>query len=244
VPLPGIIGWVSPLTAAGIDPVSRHGLVRPGPVRCFERCTHTGKPTPLQRFWSLSGSRATLPNGTIAYGPESAIAEYDAAQSIQHQALAAAAKVVAFPELLCPPGRPATDAFWQQTLDRLRSSGKTVLIGARVPLPSHKTFPVRYDFSADLTARNGKPRQMVPVISRKAEPVMEPVFAYDKAAILRGAEVGMLKQRSPVPVARWNPVKTAAARLNLWGAGVIDVHGQRAAILICYEQPLNWCSFL
>jgi GxxExxY protein len=30
----------------------------------------------------------------------------------------------------------ATDEFWQQTVDRLRSSGKTILVGALVPVPS------------------------------------------------------------------------------------------------------------
>jgi apolipoprotein N-acyltransferase len=60
------------------------------------------------------------------------------------------------------------------------------------------------------------------------------------ALILRGAETDSFQQRIPVPIAMWNPLKTAAARLNISGAGVINLHGERAAVLICYEQLLTW----
>lgn len=58
--------------------------------------------------------------------------------------------------------------------------------------------------------------------------------------ILRGTESGVFKQRIPVPIAMWNPLKTTAARLNLNGSGVINLHGERVAVLICYEQLLTW----
>jgi apolipoprotein N-acyltransferase len=58
--------------------------------------------------------------------------------------------------------------------------------------------------------------------------------------ILRGAETSSFKQRIPVPIGMWNPLKTAATRLNISGTGVVDLHGERAAVLICYEQLLTW----
>jgi apolipoprotein N-acyltransferase len=147
--------------------------------------------------------------------------------------------VIIFPETVVPTWTAATDAFWQQTLDRLRSSGKTILVGARVPLPSTKTAQTRYDFSADLAALSGTSSQ---VVSRRdsTEAIREPSFAYENSLILRGAESGLFRQRIPVPVAMCNPLKTAIARLNLSGAGIINIQGERAAILICYEQLLIW----
>jgi hypothetical protein len=138
-----------------------------------------------------------------------------------------------------PAWTAATDAFWQPTLDRLRSSGKTILVGALVPVPSHTASSARYDFSADLAALTGTAPQIRPVIHSKAEPKTEPAFGYDNTLILRGAETGSLQQRIPVPITMWNPLNSAA-RLNITGTGLIHLHGERAAVLICYEQLLTW----
>jgi apolipoprotein N-acyltransferase len=48
-------------------------------------------------------------------------------------------------------------------------------------------------------------------------------------------------QRIPVPGGMWNPFQPqGGVALNLLGPGSVDVGGQRAAILICYEQLLTW----
>lgn len=48
-------------------------------------------------------------------------------------------------------------------------------------------------------------------------------------------------QRIPVPGGMWNPFQPqGGVALNLLGPGTVDVGGQRAAILICYEQLLTW----
>ncbi len=177
--------------------------------------------------------------GGIAHGSESPVAAYEAAQWIQREALSTPAKVIVFPETVVPTWTPATDEFWQQTLDRLRSSGKTILVGALVPVPSPAAASARYDFSAELAALTSMSPQIVPV-SSKVQPKIEPAFAYDNTLILRGAETRSFKQRIPVPIGMWNPLKTAAARLNISGTGVVDLHGERAAVLICYEQLLTW----
>jgi apolipoprotein N-acyltransferase len=48
-------------------------------------------------------------------------------------------------------------------------------------------------------------------------------------------------QRIPVPGGMWSPFRPrGGVALNLGGPGTVDVGGQRAAILICYEQLLTW----
>lgn len=142
-----------------------------------------------------------------------------------------------FPETVVPTWTPATDTFWQQTLDRLRASGKTILFGTRVPSPSHDAEPARYDFSADLAALGG---ERLPTFSSRTRYRTEAAFPYDNALVVRGAETGAFQQRVPVPIGMWNPWNAMTARLHLNGSGVIDLHGQRAAILICYEQLITW----
>jgi hypothetical protein len=255
VPPLGIIGWASPLTAAGIlfpgtawlglvvCAVAGGGLAaRPHlaavvlaavSALCNVVCSSDSKSLPEWRAVNTAF-------GGIAHGSASPVAAYAAAEWIQREALTSTAKVLVFPETVVPTWTPSTDAFWRQTLDRLRSSGKTILVGALVPAPLHSAVSPGYDFSADLAALTGKPQQIVAAINSKAERKAEPAFAYENTLILRGAETGSFKQRIPVPIAMWNPLKTAAARLNIAGPGVIHLHGERAAVLICYEQLLIW----
>jgi len=80
---------------------------------------------------------------------------------------------------------------------------------------------------------------MLSTTDSKAGDRTEAGFAYDNALIVRGAETGDFNQRIPVPIGMWNPSKVMTARLHLKGSGLIDLHGQRAAILICYEQLLT-----
>jgi apolipoprotein N-acyltransferase len=48
-------------------------------------------------------------------------------------------------------------------------------------------------------------------------------------------------QRIPVPGGMWNPLRPKGMfAADLFAPGTVDVGGQRAAILICYEQLLAW----
>ena len=48
-------------------------------------------------------------------------------------------------------------------------------------------------------------------------------------------------QRIPVPGGMWNPLRPQGSFApNLFGPGTVEVGGERAAILICYEQLLTW----
>lgn len=254
VPPLGIVGWASPLTTAG---VLFPGTAWLGLILC---AVSGGALATRPRMVALvltavsvicnvgftSNSRA-LPEwkavntefGGIAHGSENPIARYEAVQWIQREALSTPAKVIVFPETVVPTWTPATDAFWEQTLDQLRSSGKTILLGALVPAPSPVPGSAQYDFSAEMAALTNTMPQIVP-FSAKAEPKIAPVFAYDNMVVLRGAETRSFKQRIPVPIGMWNPLRTASTRLNISGTGVVELHGERAAILMCYEQLLTW----
>jgi len=50
----------------------------------------------------------------------------------------------------------------------------------------------------------------------------------------------MFLQRVPVPLSVWRPFSRGGARLHMAGPSVINIHGQRAAMLICYEQVIPW----
>ena len=250
----GIIGWASPLTAAGIlfpgtgwwgvffCAVSI-GALAVWPARTAAVLTalsfalnvsfHSPRP-PLE--WEAINTTF----GGVAHGNTDPIAEYADAQWIQEKALSTGAKVLIFPETVVPTWTPATDTFWQQTLDRLRASGKTILVGTRIPIPSHdqrQPDTISQPISRHL-AVNVCP--MFLITDSRAGHRTEAGFPYDNALIVRGAETGAFQQRIPVPIGMWNPLKAMTARLHLNGSGVIDLHGQRAAVLICYEQLLTW----
>jgi hypothetical protein len=65
---------------------------------------------------------------------------------------------------------------------------------------------------------------------------------YFNSVVILGKEPReAVHQRIPVPGGMWNPFRpkrTFAA--DLFAPGTVDVGGQRAAILICYEQLLAW----
>jgi apolipoprotein N-acyltransferase len=59
-------------------------------------------------------------------------------------------------------------------------------------------------------------------------------------AIIRGAQSGIFLQRVPVPVSVWKPFSRGGAPLHLGGPAVLELGGERAALLICYEQVIPW----
>jgi hypothetical protein len=65
---------------------------------------------------------------------------------------------------------------------------------------------------------------------------------YYNSVVIVGDHAGPpFHQRIPVPGGMWNPFQPKrGVALNLLGPGTAAVGGQRAAILICYEQLLTW----
>jgi hypothetical protein len=250
IPPVGIIGWASPLTAAGFLFPATHwcGLLacvlltcalavwpkRAGlallSIAAVANLIHPMEPNPPEAWKAINTHF-----GPIAQEVVDPLAAYRVAEEIQREALSAQASVIVFPETVVPYWTASTDVFWQQTLAELKASEKTVLIGARIPREQFGSRPI-YDFSAEL-ATLGSAQSPVPAgPSRSTQ--WSP--AYFNAIVIRGAQEATFEQRIPVPMAMWNPFKSESAPLNLEGPAVLRIGSKRAAILICYEQLIVW----
>jgi apolipoprotein N-acyltransferase len=174
--------------------------------------------------------------GAISHGPVSPLREYLAAQTIQQRACASSAKVVIFPESVVPRWTASTDLFWKPSIETFRRKGKTVLIGALIPqLLPPRDRDLRAAVDLLRTAHQPETGGPLPASPQPAVP-----YPYRNAIIIRGAQTGIFLQRLPVPVAVWKPFTRGGAPLQLSGPAVLDLAGQRAALLICYEQVVPW----
>jgi hypothetical protein len=73
------------------------------------------------------------------------------------------------------------------------------------------------------------------------QPIPGSARYYNSVIIVGDRAHPAFNQRIPVPGGMWNPFQPQnGVALNLLGPGTVDVGGQRAAILICYEQLLTW----
>ncbi len=249
IPPLGIIGWASPLTATGfLFPGTRWcglfacalltGALAVWPKRaglallCIAAATnliHPMEPT-APAGWKAINTHF----GPIAHNAPEPLAVYRVAEQIQREALSAQASVIVFPETVVSYWTASTDAFWQQTLAEPKASGKTVLIGARIPREQFCPCPL-YDFSAELAMLNNAPPLSVRLpTSEERSP------AYFNGVVIRGADTAIFEQRIPVPVAMWNPFRPGSAPLNVNGPALLRIVGKRTAILICYEQLIVW----
>jgi hypothetical protein len=82
----------------------------------------------------------------------------------------------------------------------------------------------------------------IEVLIGAATPVAGTADEYRNTVMIRGSgSPTQFDQRIPVPLAMWKPWGGKdAVRLNLFGPSTAPIAGERAAILICYEQLLPW----
>lgn len=257
VPPLGIVGFISPLTAAGyLFPATGWvGLAAvallPGVLLCFLKTTSPFRIAASLLVIATCGALATI--GRVGNSAEARtipgwvgvnthfgdvsqpLREYNAAAFIQQTATESAAHVLIFPEFIVPRWSEATEAFWRRTLDRCRERGQTLLIGAGLPSAgSANQVPPVYNFSASINAlENGalSPGPIRDLVS------LEPV---DNTLLAVGASSGTLYQRVPVPIGMWRPFSSVSVPLRLDGPSVIEIDHQRAAVLICYEEMLTF----
>ena len=137
-----------------------------------------------------------------------------------------------FPEAVVPAWNAATDAFWSQTVAALRLAGKTIVVGSKIVEPAGNPGFFPQDLAASIAAlKSAHP----PVGFALASPrdMMSP---FRNVLIVRGREESVFDQRIPVPIGMWRPFGEGGVPLHLDGAAVLPIVGQRAAVLICYEQ--------
>jgi hypothetical protein len=254
VPPLGIIGWASPVLAAGIlfPALGWSGLVfctvLTGTLAVWPRWT-TVAMIAVATIANLRNPPDPLPPpgwvavntefGSIAHHSPSPLMQYEAALQIQHEAMSRSAAVIIFPETVVSYWTAATDAFWEQTLEILRVRRETIIIGARIPLGASAVFPVS-DFSASLAVLRGDPQQASS--SRLSGSGNEPIWhpRYLNAMVVRGADSAIVPQRVPVPIAMWNPFRSASARPDWLGSGTVQIGSETAGIIVCYEQLIAW----
>jgi hypothetical protein len=271
VPPLGIIGLASPLTAAGylFPGTAWVGLAAvallPGIVlsthalalrrRCAVLCLVFASAVGLAIGGRLvAPGDVEPPPGWIGvnthFGDVSQpFRDFLAAQFVQQKAAETSARVLIFPESVVPRWSESTEAFWRQSLDRCRTRGQILVIGAGLPAKTgiekddrEKLSDLRsYNFGTAIDALKGinTPRAIHGSIISNGliKPRPEPI---DNTMLIVGAESGKFYQRVPVPVGMWRPFSRISVPLRLDAPGVLAIDHQRAAVLICYEQMLTF----
>jgi hypothetical protein len=250
----GIIGWASPVLAAGIlfPAMGWCGLlfcvVLTGTLAVWPRRTTVGiiavatianlahPPNPLAPpGWVAVNTQF----GPVAHNTPVPLVQYQAALHIQQEAMSQHAAVIIFPETVVPYWTAASDAFWEETLKILRARRETIIIGARIPLGASAVFPIS-DLSASLAVLRGDLEHVSSsgLSGSGNEPIWHP--RYLNAMVVRGADSAIVPQRVPVPIAMWNPFRSASARSDWLGSGAVQIGSERAGIVVCYEQLIVW----
>ncbi len=244
----GLIGWASPLTAAGylFPGTSWFGvlavMMAAGNLAAFPKMAASiivlvaavanfiyGGPA-HQILWEGINTHF----GGISHERTTPLSDLNAVEAIQGLALASSARVVIFPEAIVPNWGVATDAFWSGLISKLDKAGKTIIVGSKINAPAPLAQFSAEDFAgsiAILQATNSMPRMPI---------APTPAASFRNVLIIRGAEKGLFEQRVPVPLGMWKPLSNLGVPLRLTGSGVFPVAGERAAVLICYEQLLSW----
>ena len=219
----GIIGWASPLLAAGvlfpgaawfgvIGTLALFPLIARFPLRTSAITVAVAlisngfyKPPPLPPGWQGVNTQF----GGAGQGDPNFLSEFYSSEEIQQTIRQSNALVLLFPEHVVTQWNDATEAFWYNSLENLAERHATLLIGAGLP-------------------RSGGPR-------------FASVSRYYNALIAKGPETqSIYYQRIPVPLAMWKPFADDGVPVNIFGPGTIQVQNERAAVLICYEQLLVW----
>jgi hypothetical protein len=254
IPPLGIIGWASPVTAAGllfpgtgwvgltaavvlagaVAVTPRKALFAGVPCMVAANAFYSRDPSPPLGWIGIDTNFAHSHNSDP-------LAAYTRMQSIQALVRVSNSKVLILPESIVEDWSEATDLFWDETTQLLRGSGRTVLVGATAPVqrlsePAHRSI----DFSAELAALRGTGAQSESLGNLGAAPIIAPARPYRNTIMIRGAQVGSFDQRVPVPIAMWKPLTDSGVPLNLLGTGTVHLAGKRAAVLICYEQFIVW----
>jgi apolipoprotein N-acyltransferase len=249
----GLIGWASPLTSAGFlfPGTSWFGLIgcafatgalawRPKLAIVVLVTLAIG----INLSFVSAGDVPALPGwqgintnfGVASKDQCSALAEFRAAEFIRDRSVASNARVIVFPESVVSSWTAATDSFWEDTINRLRTTGKTIVVGAKViEAQPESAFSVD-DFAMSIATLRSAP--VGPRMNSASWPDEWP--SYRNVVIVRGHENTIFDQRIPVPVSMWRPFARSGVQLHLAGPAVLPVAGQRAAVLICYEQLLTW----
>lgn len=227
VPPLGIIGLASPVAAAGLlfpgGDFAGLALTLVVPALLINSEAALVVIASLVVFFRLLAPAAPLPPngwtavnthfGQVAHGHADLLREYQIATQIETETSRSRARIVIFPEAVAPS--------W---IGSVIPIGKTVVVGTVEPICRETNF------QAELAALRDSTGIVKPVEAERDE----------NKALVRGAQTAEFKQRIPIAIGMWKPLTGEGVPLNLGGRGTISVDGQRAAIIICYEQLIAW----
>lgn len=130
------------------------------------------------------------------------VAEYVKLQLMQDRAATSKADVLVFPEGAQENWSELTEFTWADTFSDLRARHHVVLLGAT-------------SLGAGTQYRNG--------------------------FVIRGAETDLFQQRVPVPLAMWHPFsRSSGVPLRLFAPGTVRISGESVGVLMCYEMTIPW----
>ena len=229
VPPVGIIGWASPLYAAGVLlpgsgwlGITALGVLFPfllAKLRVARKRTGAAAVASVficaALFVCLAESEAKLPQGWMAV--DTYFGKLNRDENLHRQSLLRAASVtekvvsappdvryILLPETITGAWFGASEELWEPVGRYLALKGQTVVVGAEI-----------YDAS----------------------------LRYDNALIFLGDDGSFYyRQRVPVPVSMWVPFGgRGTAKSHLFDSGIIRLkNGQRVLCLLCYEQFIAW----
>jgi apolipoprotein N-acyltransferase len=259
IPPLGIIGFISPLTAAGylFPSTNWAGLAAvallPGILLAARGMAPRARLAVLVLAFGVCGLLAIVGRVRIPVEAETIpgwvgvnthfgdvsqpFHDYAAATFIQQKATESPASVLIFPEFIVPRWSEATEAFWRRTLDKCRKRGQTLVIGAGLPTNARiRNDHPTYNFAAAIDALQSSDSSRGTV----HDSVHSSPESVDNTILVVGASSGKLYQRVPVPIGMWRPFSNVSVPLRVNGPGVIEIDHQRAAVLICYEEILTF----
>lgn len=229
VPPLGIIGWASPLYAAGVLlpgsgwlGITALGVLFPfllAKLRVARKRTGAAAVASVficaALFACFAESETKLPKGWMAV--DTHFGKLDCEENLHRQSLLRAAAItervvsappgvryILLPETITGAWFGASEELWEPVGRYLALKGQTVVVGAEI-----------YDAS----------------------------LRYDNALIFLGDDGGFYyRQRIPVPVSMWVPFGgRGTAKSHLFDSGTIRLkNGQSILCLLCYEQFIAW----
>ena len=133
----GLIGWASPLTAAGIL-LPGTGLLGLAATSLLPVYPKAGAAAAL--IANLAFTPPSIPSWVTALNTSELndrFAKEECARAAIH---AGKVKLSVLPEGAVPRWTEATEAFWSPTIEHLQQTHRTALVGAGLPIPSSNQF--------------------------------------------------------------------------------------------------------
>lgn len=221
IPPVGVIGWASPLTAAGWF---------------FPSCGLVGLVFTMLLIWLLVSRSNRMVLKLAVAG--ALVTSLNCIYFVSAGAFPAPQNWVAYDMHLSKLQTGSTSSFFERLkavtdIAQIAKPHQVILLPESV-LPE-AAFNINY--SAQLVAYAGEELRAKDAIVLIGTEVTRP-DGIDNVLMPLGVSVGNLVQRVPVPVGMWRPWSKLTYNTHFLGNGVAVLRGLRAAYFVCYEQLL------